>query len=113
MLRRRKGVNSVPDEPWMEVGRQVVHSTFGTGTVVNVGEYKGAPAVWVDFDRGDRKVLDPAYGGQHVRSRTRGDKQTPITPSIRCDVCGGRPVVVTIAGPDGRDQFCDDHRGGS
>ncbi len=96
----------------MEVGRAVVHSTFGTGTVVHVGEYKNAAAVWIDFDRGDRKMLDPTYAVNHTRLRSGKDKPTPVAASIRCDVCGRRPVVVTVAGPDGTQQFCDDHRSG-
>ncbi|MDP9389148.1 MAG: hypothetical protein M3Q48_14825 [Actinomycetota bacterium] len=97
----------------MEVGQAIVHSAFGTGTVVHVGDYKGDQAVWVDFDRGDRKMLDPTYASSHVRLRTRSDKATPASPSIMCDVCGGRPVVVTVAGPGGPEQFCEAHRNGS
>jgi len=47
----------VGEHPWESVGSAVVHSTFGTGVVVKVGQFKGVPAVWIDFDRGDRKTL--------------------------------------------------------
>jgi hypothetical protein len=90
----------------MTVGTEVVHSTFGTGTVVHVGQVKGADAVWVDFDRGDRKTFDPEYAAPHVRQRTSRDRKTPPSPEIRCDTCGARPVAVTI----GPQQFCEDHQ---
>jgi len=51
------GVTSSGEHPWESVGSAVVHSTFGTGVVVKVGQFKGVPAVWIDFDRGDRKTL--------------------------------------------------------
>ena len=93
----------------MSVGRSVVHTAFGTGVVVHVGDHDGVDAVWVDFDRGDRKMLDPKYAGSHIRLRTRRDKQTPASPTIRCDACGERPVVVTVASGADSAQFCERH----
>jgi hypothetical protein len=97
----------------MEEGRAIVHSTFGTGTVVHVGEYKGAPGVWIDFDRGDRKLLDPVSASRYVRLRTARDKATRVARAIRCDLCGRRPVIVTIAAQNGTEQFCEAHQVGS
>jgi hypothetical protein len=90
-------------------GALITHQAFGTGRVVHVGEYEGDDAVWVDFDRGDRKMLNPEYAGPHVRTRVDGEAATPQDAAIRCDVCGVRPVVVTIASPSGRQQYCEAH----
>lgn len=95
----------------MSEGTQVVHSTFGTGTVVHVGPYRGTQAAWIDFDRGDRKVLDPEYAAAHTRLRVKGDRTSAPLPHVRCDVCGGRPVVVSIAGANRTQQFCEEHKG--
>ena len=88
----------------------MAHRAFGTGRVVNVGFYKGALAAWVDFDRGDRKMLDPTQAGPNVRLRSASEPATPPDPAIRCDVCRGRPVVVTVAGAGRTQQFCDSHK---
>ena len=111
MLRRRVSPQpSQSDLSWTTIGTDVVHSAFGTGTVVHVGKYKGVETVWVDFDRGDRKTLDPQYAAAHIRIRTGKDRKTPPSPQIRCDTCGKRPVVVTIGGVSSTQQFCDDHQ---
>ena len=95
----------------MTVGTEIIHSRFGTGTVVHIGKFKGADYVWVDLDRGDRKTLDPEYATPHVRRRSPKDGKTPPSPEIRCDTCGARPVVVTIGGPpNSTQQFCEDHQ---
>ena len=111
MFRRRSTPQPDPsDLSWMAEGAEVVHSTFGTGKVVHVGTYKGSEAVWVDFDRGDRKTLDPQYAAPHIRRRTDRDPKTPPNPEIRCDTCGRRPVAVTIGGAGSTQQFCEDHK---
>ncbi len=96
---------------WLMEGTAIVHATFGTGRVVRVGPFKGARTVWVEFDRGDRKTLDAEYASPHVRLRSAADVDSAPDPAIKCDVCGDRPVVITIAGPRGRfQQFCEAHR---
>lgn len=99
------------DGDWAKVGTNIVHSTFGTGTVVSVGLSRGAPAVWIDFDRGDRMVLDPETASEHTRIRTAKDRTTSPDARLCCDVCGQRPVVVKIGGAEGTQQFCENHRG--
>ena len=100
------------DADWLAEGALIVHATFGTGTVVRIGEYKGVAAVWIDFDRGDRKILDVAYSAPYIRVRGSGDLSTAPRESIRCDVCGTRPVVATVASPLGTEQFCENHLSG-
>jgi hypothetical protein len=58
--------STVPDPPWAFVGAEIVHSTFGRGTVTHVGPYKGVPAVSVQFD-GHEKALEVQYAIPHVR----------------------------------------------
>jgi len=99
------------DGDWAKVGTSIVHSTFGTGKVVSVGLSRGSPAVWVDFDRGDRLVLDPETATAHTRIRTAKDRTTPPDARLCCDVCHARPVVVTISVAGGTQQFCETHRG--
>jgi hypothetical protein len=115
---RKKDVTAVPSpatvseanaEDWLQEGTAIVHATFGTGRVVRVGPYKGARAAWVDFDRGYRKTLDPEYASPHVRLRSPADADSALDPAIKCDACGDRPVVVTIAGAGGTQQFCEAH----
>lgn len=122
LRRRKKGVtapspSTVSDEnadDWLLEGTAIVHSTFGTGRVVRVGPYKGARAVWVDFDRGDRKALDLQYASPHVRLRNAADADSAPDPGIKCDVCGDRPVVVTVAGAGDTQtqQLCETHKTG-
>jgi hypothetical protein len=95
---------------WLQVGVDVVHPSFGTGRVVEIGLAKGAPVVWVEFDRGDVKMLDPEWATKHVRPRESSDRTTPTDQSIRCDVCHGHPVVVTVTDSKGTQQFCREHK---
>jgi hypothetical protein len=91
---------------WLEPGVEVVHTSFGTGRVVKIGPYRRALVVWVEFDRGDVMMLDPEWGATHMRSRESSDPTTPADPSIRCDVCAKRPVVLRVS----KQQFCLEHR---
>ena len=91
---------------WATVGTEIVHDTFGTGTVVEVGDYKGMPTVWVNFDPGSVKALALEYATSCVRPRRRWDRRTPASPDERCDVCGARPVVLQIDSH----RYCDAHR---
>jgi hypothetical protein len=116
VIRRLKPARSTPSadfgrgDDWMRNGAIVVHRAFGTGRVVRVGRYKGVLAAWIDFDRGDRKALDPQYASPHLRLRLDSEPLTPPDPGIKCDVCGDRPVLVTVAGAGGTQQFCEAHR---
>ena len=94
------------DPEWLAVGASVIHGVFGTGTVGRVGEYKGVPTVWVDFDYGERKALSLEYGLPHLSPRKRGVGRTPPCPDLHCDVCGGRPLVLNTAGR----RLCEDHK---
>ncbi len=94
----------------MRVGAPATHSTFGTSEVVQVGEYKGVPTVWIAFDSGMVKALDIQYAGPLLRLRLPGEPQTPADPDERCDVCGARPVAVSIQGDGGLQRFCLDHK---
>jgi hypothetical protein len=116
---RKKDAGEVPppstrgeanSENWLLEGTAIVHATFGTGRVVRVGPHHGAQVAWVDFDRGDRKMLDPSYASAHVRLQSVAATDRGPDPGIKCDVCGDRPVVVTIAGADGTQQFCGLHK---
>ena len=98
------------DGDWMRVGAPVTHSKFGTGEVVQVDDYKGVPTVWIAFDRGMVKALDIQYAGPHVRHRLPSEPQTPADPNEKCDVCGARPVAVSIQGDGGLQRFCLDHK---
>ena len=112
LRRRREPVNALLPEDWTTPGTAVVHTTFGTGVVAHVGPHKGEVAVWVDFDRGDRKMLLPEAAEPHIRLRTGRDRTTAPAANIRCDVCGCRPVVVSVLGPGRKQQqqVCEDHR---
>jgi transcription elongation factor GreA-like protein len=55
---------SAPD--WLREGARVHHTTFGSGTVGRVGEYKEVPSVWIDFDSGDTKALALEFGLAHL-----------------------------------------------
>jgi hypothetical protein len=103
-------VSGADAEDWLLEGTAIVHAAFGTGRVAHVGPYKGVQTVWVDFDSGDRRPLDPEYASPHVRLRSGADAETAPDPAITCDVCGGRPVVVTIAGTCSTERFCEAHR---
>ena len=96
---------------WLTEGAAVVHSRFGTGTIVHVGDHKGRPALWVDFETGARRLLDVEYALPHRRPRSPRDATTPADPAEQCDYCGGRPVTVTVAGSDKVRHCCDTHRG--
>lgn len=93
----------------MEQGR-VVHSTFGTGVIGRIGEYKGTPTVWIDFDAGMRKALSIEHGLPHLRPEQAGERRTASLPDERCDYCGSRPVVVSLLDGDVTGRCCDDHR---
>jgi len=43
-----------------------MHSTFGEGTVIFVGRYKGVPAVSIQFE-GHKKALEIQYARSHTR----------------------------------------------
>jgi hypothetical protein len=99
-------------EEWLAVGRQVKHRLYGTGRVVQV-ESKKMLLLWVAFDRGDVKTL--GITNQPVlRPRRWYDVTTRPVSSIRCDVCGARPVVVMASQRAGATwmtaQRCMDHR---
>lgn len=95
---------------WLQVGVDVVHHTFGTGRVSEIGPFKGRVEIRVEFDRGDVIMLDPVGIGRHLRKRKPSDRTTPVDRSIRCDVCHKRPVVVTVTDSRGTQQFCREHR---
>lgn len=101
---------SVPMPSWLQVGADVVHRAFGTGRVVDIGPIKGALVVFVELDRGDVVALDPEWAEAHMRPRKWWNLTTRVRRSIRCDVCHGRPVVVTVAGSKGTQQFCREHK---
>lgn len=63
-----------PDPPWAFVGAEIIHSTWGRGTIVHVGPYKGVPAVSVQFDTHE-KALDIEYARPHVRLATDRDNR--------------------------------------
>jgi len=112
-LQRNKAPDAAAPAPssWLIAGTQVVHRRFGTGAIANVGDYKGVPTVWVDFDTGTRRALDIEWALPHLRPRGPRDATTPANAKERCDYCGSRPVVVTAAGP-GKvvRRCCDTHR---
>jgi hypothetical protein len=100
-------------EKWLAVGGKVKHRLYGTGRVVQI-ESKKMLLVWVAFDRGDVKTLgitDPPV----LRPRRWYDVTTRQVASIRCDICGARPVVVMASQRAPGDtwmtaQRCMDHR---
>jgi hypothetical protein len=92
------------------VGVNIVHPSFGTGRVVDISLFKSALVIWVEFDRGDVIMLDPDWATGHLRPRESSDRTTRADRSIRCDVCHGRPVVVTVTDSKGTQQFCKEHR---
>jgi hypothetical protein len=100
----------MPPDGWLTDGAQVVHRAFGTGTVAHVGVYKNVRAVWVDFDAGMRKLLEIQHALPYLRPRRPEDATSPTDPAQRCDVCGARPVVVTVSGPSGTSRACQAHR---
>jgi hypothetical protein len=111
--RRNKTPGAAAPTPsdWLTEGAQVVHKRFGTGTIAHIADHKGRPAVWVDFDTGARRLLEVEYALPHLRPRSPRDATTPASPAERCDYCGGRPVVLTVAGSDKVRRCCDTHRG--
>lgn len=102
----------MPADPdvWKHEGAQVTHSSFGTGEVVQVGLYRGVETVWIAFDRGMIKFFDVQYARPHLRLRTPDEPRTPADPAEVCDVCGARPVALTVQGDRGVQRFCADHR---
>jgi hypothetical protein len=96
--------------PWLQVDVEIVHHTFGTGRVVEIGTAKGRVEIWVAFDRGDVIMLDPVGIGRHMHPRGPSDRTTRVDRSIRCDVCHGRPVVVKVTDSRGTQQFCREHK---
>ena len=93
-------------EDWYRVGALVSHPAFGTGEVVQVGDYKGVRSVWVAFDFGAVKALDMQFAGPLMRALDEGETRTHADAKVRCDVCGARSVAVTI----GKQQFCLEHK---
>ena len=90
---------------WLVAGADVVHPSFGTGTVARVGEHRRLPVVWVDFDYGERKALAMKYAVDLLfRARPDGPRTRP-RPGVRCDRCGARPVVLRVEGH----QYCEEH----
>ena len=113
-MRRRR--NKAPDAAaptpnnWLVEGAEVVHAHFGTGTIAHIGDYKGASTLWIDFDTGARQTMEIQLALPYLRPRRPQDATTPADPKERCDYCGGRPVVVTVTGPDKVRRCCDTHR---
>src|SRR5258708_33698482 len=108
--RRNRALGVVTDETparddWLVKGSEVVHTTFGTGTIAHVGDYKTVPAVWIDFDAGVRRTLEIQYALPHLRPRRPQDAATPADPKERCDYCGGRPGVVSVTRARGARRF--------
>jgi hypothetical protein len=98
------------EDAWNHEGVLVTHSTFGTGEVVQVGPYHGVETVWIAFDRGMIKFFDVRYARPHLRLRSADEPRTPADPAEVCDVCGARPVALTVQGDQGVQRFCADHR---
>lgn len=96
--------DEVPD--WLVEGASVTHGTFGTGTVGRVGDYKGEPTIWVDFDYGERKALSLEHALPHLTTRKRWTRRTAPRPELRCDVCGARPLVVNTH----NQKLCESHK---
>ncbi len=93
-------------EHWYRIGALVAHPAFGTGEVVQIGDYKGVRSVWVAFDLGAVKALDMQFAGPLIRPLGDGEVRTAPDSRIRCDVCGARPVALSV----GEQQFCLEHR---
>jgi hypothetical protein len=109
--RRNRASDAATAEPgnWLVKGADVVHERFGTGTVAHIGDYKGVQALWVDFDTGARRTLEIEFALPYLRPRRPQDGTTPADPKEQCDYCGGRPVVLTVAGPDKLQRCCNTH----
>jgi hypothetical protein len=95
---------------WLVEEAEVVHRRFGTGIIAHIGDYKGVPALWIDFDTGARRTLEIEVALPYLRPRRPQDATTPADPKERCDYCGGRPVVVTVTGSDRVRRCCSTHR---
>ncbi len=111
-MRRRQ--NKAPDVTaptpnWLVKGVEVVHVRFGTGTIAHIGDYKGTSALWIDFDTGTRRTLETQFALPYLRPRRPQDATTAAEPEEQCDYCGGRPVVVTVTGPDKVLRRCNTH----
>ncbi|WP_185996190.1 hypothetical protein [Nocardioides campestrisoli] len=94
---------SVPD--WLHAHAVVDHTTFGSGVVAQVGEYRGVPSVWIDFDYGERKGLALEFGLPHLGPHKRFRRRTPRQKDMQCSVCGAVPVVLNVDGQ----KFCEAH----
>jgi len=86
-------------------GAVVQHGTFGSGVVSGLGEYRGLPAVWIDFDYGERKALALEHGLPHLSPQKRRRRRTPHQAGMRCGICGAIPVVLNVDGQ----KFCEAH----
>lgn len=95
---------------WLVAGARVVHRAFGTGVVAHVGQDRGVPALWINFDAGMRKELAPEYALPHLRPLAMEDQVTQADPAEQCDYCGGRPMVVTVVGADRSQRVCGQHK---
>src|SRR5258708_12128163 len=94
--RRNRALGVVTDETparddWLVKGSEVVHTTFGTGTIAHVGDYKTVPAVWIDFDAGVRRTLEIQYALPPLRPRRPQDAPTPPAPNPRLTPSRGTP----------------------
>ncbi len=58
---------SIAASDWLHEGTRVHHTSFGSGTVGRVAEYKEVPSVWIDFDSGETKALALEFGVAHLK----------------------------------------------
>lgn len=99
-------MNSSSETPgWLTEGAVVSHDTFGTGVLTHVGEYRGLPSVWIDFDYGERKGLLSAHAIPHLSPHRRWRRRTPRQADMQCGTCGETPVVLNVDGQ----RFCEIH----
>jgi hypothetical protein len=97
---------SITAPDWLHADALVSHTTFGTGVVAQVAEYRGVPTVWIDFDYGERKGLALEFGLPHLSPHKRFRRRTPRQAGMRCGVCGAAPVVLNVDGQ----MFCEAHK---
>jgi hypothetical protein len=97
---------SITPPEWLRAGAVVNHTTFGTGVVAHVGEYRDVPTVLIDFDYGERKGLALEFGLPHLNLHKRFRRRTPRQVDMRCSVCGAVPVVLNVDGQ----KFCEAHK---
>jgi hypothetical protein len=119
---RRRVSDSAQD--WVRVGQRVKHRYFGTGVIVQVQQppplksgkkSSRMPHVWVQLDVGRVAELGLPADHSALRPRRWFDITTRRRRTIRCDVCGGHPVVVTgthvaVGAPSMTAQRCMDHQ---